>query len=159
MNRLMKFYQPSLYKAPPTTTVVDSPYGFAQVSIEYKKSDASGVLAMFDQIVKDVETEVADLKHEEEVAQKDYEKAMKESTAKRAADSKLIVEKTDAKAVEGTNLMSTRESLAATRDQLRGAQKQINYLHGSCDELLANYDEKKKGACRGERRAEGAGAD
>merc|ERR1719453_643304 len=143
-NRLMKFYQPSLYKAPPTTTVADSPYGFVQVSSHYKKSDASGVLAMFDQIVKDVETEMADLKHEEEVAQKDYEKSMKESTAKRAADSKLIVEKTDAKAVEGTNLMSTRESLSATRDQLRGAQKQINYLHGSCDELLANYDEKKK---------------
>merc|ERR1719281_2112614 len=51
-NRLMKFYQPSLYKAPPTTTVADSPYGFAQIRSEYKKSDASGVLAMFDQIVK-----------------------------------------------------------------------------------------------------------
>merc|ERR1719161_1832719 len=99
-NRLMKFYQPSLYKAPPTTTVADSPYGFLQVSSQYKKSDASGVLAMFDQIVKDVETEMSEAKHDEEVAQKDYEKAMKESTAKRAADSKLIVEKTDAKAVE-----------------------------------------------------------
>merc|ERR1719428_1090504 len=57
-NRLMKFYQPSLYKAPPTTTVADSPYGFVQVRSEYKKEDASGVLAMFDQIVKDVETEM-----------------------------------------------------------------------------------------------------
>merc|ERR1719453_1094437 len=143
-NRLMKFYQPSLYKAPPTTTVVDSPYGFVQVSSNYKKEDASGVLAMIDQIVRDVETEMSEAKHDEEVAQKDYEKAMKEATGKRAADSKLIVEKTDVKAVEGTNLMSTRESLSATRDQLRAAQKQINYLHGSCDELLANYDEKKK---------------
>merc|ERR1719265_3115031 len=67
-NRLQKFYQPSLYKAPPTTTVVDSPYGFVQVSSQSKKAD--GVLAMFDQIVKDVETEMADAKHEEEVAQK-----------------------------------------------------------------------------------------
>merc|ERR1719409_58888 len=141
-NRLMKFYKPSLYKAPPTTTVADSPYGFMQLSSESKKAD--GVLAMFDQIVKDLETEMSEAKHDEEVAQKDYEKAMKEATGKRAADSKLIVEKTDAKAVEGTNLMSTRESLSATRDQLRAAQKQINYLHGSCDELLANYDEKKK---------------
>merc|ERR1719265_2538201 len=72
-NRLQKFYQPSLYKAPPTTTVADSPYGFVQVSSEYKKSDASGVLAMFDQIVKDVETEVSELKHDEATAQKDYE--------------------------------------------------------------------------------------
>merc|ERR1719265_785547 len=31
-NRMNKFYQPSLYKAPPTTTVSDSPYGFLQVS-------------------------------------------------------------------------------------------------------------------------------
>merc|ERR1719387_2275004 len=37
-NRLIKFYQPSLYKAPPTTTVVDSPYGFVQLSSNYKKS-------------------------------------------------------------------------------------------------------------------------
>merc|ERR1719213_176151 len=99
-NRLQKFYQPSLYKAPPTTTVADSPYGFVQVSSNYKKEDASGVLAMFDQIVRDVETEMSEAKHDEEVAQKDYEKAMKEATEKRA-DSKPIVEKTDAKAVEG----------------------------------------------------------
>merc|ERR1719161_1925221 len=89
-------------------------------------------------------TEMSDLKHEEEVAQKDYEKSMKEATSKRAADSKLIVEKTDAKAGAGTNLMSTRESLSATRDQLRAAQKQTNYLHGSCDDLIANFVVYKK---------------
>merc|ERR1719265_1810513 len=29
-NRMNKFYQPSLYKAPPTTTLADSPYGLIQ---------------------------------------------------------------------------------------------------------------------------------
>merc|ERR1719329_1802398 len=31
-NRMNKFYAPSQYKAPPTTTVSDSPYGFVQLS-------------------------------------------------------------------------------------------------------------------------------
>merc|ERR1719313_2546934 len=134
----MKFYKPSLYKAPPTTTVASSPYGLVQESSGAKKAD--GVLAMFDEIIRDTETEMAEAKHEEESAQKDYEKSMKKATDKRAKDSKLVVEKTGAKATEVTTLQATRESLSATRDQVRNAQKELNYLHGSCDELLANYD-------------------
>merc|ERR1719161_2021342 len=74
-NRMMKFYKPSLYKAPPTTTVASSPYGLVQESSGAKKAD--GVLAMFDEIIRDTETEMAEAKHEEESAQKDYEKSMK----------------------------------------------------------------------------------
>merc|ERR1712070_405622 len=79
-NRTAKFYQPTLYKAPPTTTVSDSPYGFVQVSLrrradpgpapempsgEYKKNEQSGgVMAMMVQMMKDIEMDIAEGKRD-----------------------------------------------------------------------------------------------
>merc|ERR1719158_44241 len=109
-NRMNKFYSPSQYKAPPTTTESSSPYGFVQISAhraapgaapetfsgDYKKSEgANGILAMMDQMIKDVEMDLQEGKHDEADAQKDYEEAIEDAAAKRAEDSKLIVEKND----------------------------------------------------------------
>merc|ERR1719443_1827540 len=102
-----KFYAPDQYVAPETTTESSSPYGFVQISAsraapgappetfsgEYKKSESSsGVMAMMDQMMKDVEMDLQAAKHDEADAQKDYEEAMKDAAAKREEDSKLIVE-------------------------------------------------------------------
>merc|ERR1719387_667171 len=92
-NRMQKFYNPSQYKAPPTTTESASPYGLVQASNraapgpapetfegEYKKSEgATSVLALMDEMMKDVEMDIQQGKHDEETAQKDYEEAMKEA--------------------------------------------------------------------------------
>merc|ERR1719329_35908 len=45
-NRMNKFYAPSQYKAPPTTTVSDSPYGFVQLSA--LRADPGPAPATFD---------------------------------------------------------------------------------------------------------------
>jgi len=159
-NRMNKFYQPSLYKAPPTTTVEDSPYGFVQISMhakradpgpapetfkgEYKKSESStGVIGMMDQMVKDVEMDIKEAKMDEASAQKDYEEAMKDAAAKRAKDSKSIVEKQAAKADEQTNLESVRAERSNKNDQLSITQGKADDLHIDCDHLLANYEEIK----------------
>jgi hypothetical protein len=159
-NRMNKFYQPSLYKAPPTTTVEDSPYGFVQISMtakradpgpapetfkgEYKKSgESTGVIAMMDQMVKDVDMDIKEAKMDEASAQKDYEEAMKDAAAKRAKDSKSIVEKQAAKADEQTNLESVRAERSNKNDQLSITQGKADDLHIDCDHLLANYDEIK----------------
>ena len=77
-NRMNKCYAPSQYKAPPTTTVNDSPYSFVHIGLhnktqlrgdpgpapatftgEYKKSEGStNVMAMMDQTLKDVEMDI-----------------------------------------------------------------------------------------------------
>merc|ERR550514_2229960 len=101
-NRLNKFYNPSQYKEA----------FFAQVSVrsrqpgpapetfgEYKKSEgSSGVLAMMDDMVRDVETDMAEGKRDEVEAQKDYEEEMADAATKRSDDSKLIVTKEGEKA-------------------------------------------------------------
>merc|ERR1719265_2126147 len=159
-NRMNKFYQPSLYKAPPTTTVSDSPYGFVQVSRrsraepgpapetfegEYKKSESSGgVLAMMDQMMKDVEMDIAEGKRDEESAQKDYEEAMKDAATKRSDDTKLMVEKQGAKADEQTTLQSTRAERSSKNDQLGLSKDKLYDLEIDCTHLLESYDESKK---------------
>jgi len=160
-NRMNKFYQPSLYKAPPTTTVEDSPYGLLQISMhakradpgpapetfkgEYKKSgESTGVIAMMDQMVKDVEMDIKEGKMDEASAQKDYEEAMKDAATKRSDDSKLIVEKQGAKADEATNLQSVRAERATKADQLSITQGKMDDLHIDCDYLLSNYEDIKK---------------
>merc|ERR1719231_223983 len=157
-----KFYAPSQYKAPPTITVSDSPYGFIQLSEsamalradpgpapatfegEYKKSEASGgVMAMMDQMIKDVELDIQEGKHDEADAQKDYEEAMQDAATKRAEDSKLMVEKDGTKADTMSRLQVGREARATKRDQLGITQEKLSSLHKDCDYLLQNYDDRK----------------
>merc|ERR1719265_2654987 len=70
--------------------------------VSYQKGSqggaAGGVLALMDQLIHDVELNQQEAKQAEEDAQADYEESMKESSEKRAADSKLIVTKEGEKA-------------------------------------------------------------
>jgi len=154
-NRMNKFYAPDQYKAAPTTTESSSPYGFLQVSEEadtalenfgeYKKSESSGgVMAMMDQMMKDVEMDIAEAKHDEADAQKDYEEAMQDAATKREEDSKLIVEKEGSKAELGENLQDARELRGTKSDQHRNSKAKLQDLHKDCDYLLKNFDSRKE---------------
>merc|ERR1719213_499970 len=117
-NRLNKFYNPTLYKAP--EPVAEEEEFFAQrraapgpppetFSGEYKKSESSsGVIAMIDEMVNDVEDDIATAKRDEEEAQKDYEEAMNDAATKRSDDSKLIVTKEGEKAERLAHLRRAR---------------------------------------------------
>merc|ERR1719359_1047444 len=64
-----------------------------------KQSEASsGVMAMMDMLVADLDKEIQEMEFEETDAQKEYEEFMAASAAKRAADAKSITEKEAAKA-------------------------------------------------------------
>merc|ERR1719498_86961 len=76
-----------------------------------KKNEGGGnIIAMMDQMIKDVEMDIQEGKHDEEYAQKDYEREMKDAATKRSDDSKLMVEKNGAKADEQTNAQSVLQS-------------------------------------------------
>jgi len=159
-NRMNKFYAPSQYKAPPTTTVSDSPYLFVQLSSRMLRADpgpapetfegevkpseqSGGVMAMMDQMIKDVEMDIQEGKHDEADAQKDYEEEMKDAAEKRETDSKLIVEKEGAKADTMTRLQMAREQRATKRDQLGITKDKEQSLHVDCDYLLKSYEDMK----------------
>merc|ERR1719160_2082241 len=58
-----------------------------------KTEENTGVIAMMDLLIKDLDKEMTEAKTEEADAQADYEATMKASAAKRAADAKLLTEK------------------------------------------------------------------
>jgi len=157
-NRMNKFYNPTLYKAAPTTTVADSPYGFVQISQhqlleqapaappsgEYKKSgESTGIISMMSAMIKDVENDNTEAKHDESDAQKDYTDSMREATTKRADDSKLVVEKESAKANVGETLASQRELRYTKRQQMGIIGDKLGDFHRQCDGFLENFDEAK----------------
>merc|ERR1719336_2534380 len=58
-----------------------------------KTEGSSGVIAMIDLLIKDLDKEMTEAETEEKNAQADYETMMKESSAKRVADSKSLADK------------------------------------------------------------------
>jgi len=161
-NRMNKFYNPTMYKT--TTTAEPSIYGLiqdfpslVQVSLhsaakdfdemqnmqfgEYKKSQASGgIIQMLDQMMGDVEAEMAEAKRDEEDGQKEYEETMADATAKRATDQKLIVTKEASKAELVSKLDEAKSDKGDASTLLSGLVTKIADLHQTCDFLLENYD-------------------
>merc|ERR1719313_274802 len=164
-NRLNKFYSPTQYKAPPTTTESSSPYGLLQVdaaahhrlrahqeppaapetfSGDYKKSSGSGgVIGLMKMIVHELDMDIQDAEHDEKSAQKDYTELMQESQEARAQDSKSITSKEAAKAQPSTKLANMNEQKRSTSEELLLVQRYIGQLHQQCDFVLQNYEERK----------------
>merc|ERR550537_493193 len=109
-----------------------------------KSEESGGVLAMMDMLVAELDKEMTEAEVEEKDAQKDYEKLMMDSSAVRAGDSKLITEKTAAKAEMETELQAAKDTKAADVETLTATKDYIQSLHTECDWLLENYDVRKE---------------
>merc|ERR1719273_884356 len=63
-----------------------------------KSEENNGVIAMIDLLIKDLQKEITEAETDEKDGQADYEQMMKDSAAKRTADSQSLTEKGAAKA-------------------------------------------------------------
>merc|ERR1719311_958618 len=99
---------------------------------------------MIDLLVKDLDKEMQEAEVEEKDAQKEYEKVMSDSAAKRAQDVKLITEKTAMKAQLETELEGSKEGKASSTKELMATLEYMSSLHGECDWLLKNFDVRKE---------------
>jgi len=168
-NRLNKFYNPKLYKPPPKKELseadrINANMGgavFAQISAHMhrkdapgpppetwgayqKKSENTGVMAMIDLLVKDLDKEMTEAEVEEKDAQADYEEMMKKSAEKRTLDTKALTEKESARAdLQGT-IEADNEVKADTTKELMATLKYIQSLHTECDWLLKYFDMRKE---------------
>jgi len=153
-NRLNKFYNPKLYKAP---AKVEEETTFVQIARHTrhhapppppetfgpytKKSEGSmGVTQMIDLLVKDLDKELTEAEVMEENAQKDYEGLMAESATKRADDSKSMSDKSASKAAMEEALENEQDKKAATGKELMSTLKYIKNLHAECDWLMKYFD-------------------
>merc|ERR1719473_1377978 len=103
---------------------------------------------MIDDMVRDVETDMAEAKRDEEEAQKDYEEEMNDAATKRTDDSNLLVTRESEKAEKTTKLEETKEAKRTKNEQLEVMEDKISNLHKTCDFLIEHYagirEERKK---------------
>merc|ERR1719450_1630982 len=127
-NRMQKFYNPTLYKAPPKTeNTMEEKIIEAGTFVQLRRSDvapppapempsglvqksgkSAGVIGMMDTIISDLGSDMKDMEYEEKTAQKDYAELMADSQVTRAADSKALTGKTTTKAETEDELMTTK---------------------------------------------------
>jgi len=108
-----------------------------------KSEESSGVIAMVDLLIKDLQRDMTEAKVEEANAQKDYEEMMRESTAKRAADAKSLTQKEGQRADIETDLQNTIDTKSSKKKELHGVEEYIMSLHQECDWLLKYFDTRK----------------
>merc|ERR1719335_1729071 len=164
-NRLNKFYNPTLYKAPPKKEMsMEEKIMQAGSFVQIRRSDvapppppetfeggyqkkgekSAGVIGLMDMIMKDLGNDMKDAEYAEKTAQKDYAELMADSQATRAGDTKSLTGKKTSKAEIENKLMTTKETRAATAQDLKLVGTTIQELHASCDFILQNYDLRKE---------------
>jgi len=148
-NRLNKFYNPKLYKAPPAAVLAEvqahqptPPKGLPAYS--KKTEESSGVIAMVDLLIKDLDKEITEAEVGEKDAQGDYEQMLGDSAEKRARDSKALTDKTGTKASLETDLEAHKEDKDSTTKEMMATQQYIGSLHSECDWLLQYFDVRKE---------------
>merc|ERR1719207_156886 len=109
-----------------------------------KSESSSGVIAMIDLLVKDLEKEMTEATAEEKDAQGDYEEFISGSAAKRAEDSKSLTDKTAAKADLEAQLEEQKATKASTGQELAATLEYIASLHAECDWLVQYYGVRKE---------------
>merc|ERR1719382_429804 len=158
-NRLNKFYNPKLYNPPAKVELsaqgaIERDMSFAQVSEHVQRTgsvapppetwdayakkteESSGVIAMIDLLVKDLDTELTEAGTEEKNAQEEYDKTIADAKVDRVGLSKSLKEKSAAKADTTADL----EGLKSTATELMATDKLLGDLHAECDWLLKYYD-------------------
>merc|ERR550537_942430 len=163
-NRMQKFYNPTLYKAPPKTeNTMEEKIIEAGTFVQMRRSDvapppapempsgpvqknakSAGVIGMMDTIISDLGSDMKDMEYEEKTAQKDYAELMADSQETRAGDAKALTGKMSTKAEKETELMTTKEVRSATATDLKQVASVIQDLHAACDFIMQNFDLRKE---------------
>merc|ERR1719345_702649 len=122
-NRMNKFYNPKLYKAPPAPVTVFGQVapGAPPATAAYAKkgAESGGVIAMMDMMVADLDKEITEIEVDEKKNQKEYEQFMSDSAEKRATDSKSIEDKESTKAdLEARKLKDEEDQTSTMKEAM-----------------------------------------
>merc|ERR1711972_152313 len=109
-----------------------------------KSGESTGVMAMIDLLIKDLDKEMTEAETTEKDAQADYEEMMADSASKRTADTKSLMQKEGAKAELEGSLEDHKGNKKDAAKELMATMEYINSLHLECDWLLQNFDVRKE---------------
>merc|ERR1719352_1447345 len=111
----------------------------------YQKKDgkSNGVIALMEMLIKELADGITTAEHEEETAQKDYERLMSSSQETRAKNVESITTKEAAKAALDTKIEATKEKKVNQETTLANVKQLLLDLHSKCDFIIENYDMRK----------------
>jgi len=112
----------------------------------YKKKgeESSGVIAMMDLLVQDLDKEMTTAETDEKNSQAEYEQTIADAAEKRRQDSQSLTDKEGNKADLESSLEQNKGEKKSTVRELMGTEKFIASLHGECDWLMKYYDVRKE---------------
>merc|ERR1719412_546469 len=109
-----------------------------------KSEGSTGVMAMMDLLIKDLDQEMTEAETGEKDSQADYEEMMSDSAAKRTTDSQSLNEKGAAKADATAALEAHTDAREEGAKELMANAKFISSLQGECDWLLQYFDARRE---------------
>jgi DNA repair exonuclease SbcCD ATPase subunit len=108
-----------------------------------KEGKSNGVIGLMDMLLKELQDGITEAEHEEETAQKDYERLMSDSQASRATMADSITTKEAAKAELDSKIVDTKEKKASLETELSNIKQYLVQLHAECDFIIENFDMRK----------------
>merc|ERR1719238_1980689 len=108
-----------------------------------KEGKSNGVIALMDMLMKEIQDGITTAEHEEETAQKDYERLMSDSQASRTKMADSITTKEAAKAELDSKIVATKEKKASLETELSNIKQYLVQLHADCDFIIENFDMRK----------------
>merc|ERR1719491_1417426 len=108
-----------------------------------KGQEHSGVVAMIQMLVADLDKDMQESSVDEKNAQSQYETFMEDSRAKRAQDSQSVADKEGTKAEFEARLQKMGAEHKATTKQDYTTAEAIKNLHLECDWLLSTFEARK----------------
>lgn len=116
----------------------------ADMSFSKKKEEGTGVVALINLLIADMDKSNQEAELEEKAGQAEYETFMGDAKSKRSLDAKTITDKEGARAMAEAALGSDVQTSKDKKTELMETRKLIMGLHGECDFLLKFYDARKQ---------------
>jgi len=111
----------------------------------YKKKgeESTGVIAMMDMLIGDIDKEMQEFETDEKNSQEEYETFMQDSADKRSLDMASIADKESAKADTEAELEKANGEKTSKEGESMAKAEEIAALHQECDWLVENFEARK----------------
>jgi hypothetical protein len=116
----------------------------------HEKQESGGVIALMNEFKTDLKMEMTEAETSEKFNAKEYVRMMTEAKDTRAADVKGLSDKKSVKATLDQKLVTNKELLALTEEELHNLELYLVQVHTECDFLMRNYEVRHENRVDGE---------
>jgi chromosome segregation ATPase len=109
-----------------------------------RTKQGAGIMAIMEEMKHDIELEVAELKHDEDESQADFDKLSTESSKATKDKKKEVTGREEAKAAVDEKIQIQTGVKGGYDDEVTALDEKLKALHEQCDFLIENYEKRKE---------------